>query len=154
LAGHSFENSGILQQCVDYETDGSAPQTHQPRQIGARDRLILVYQVQRNLAVDLARRPLLGYLKLVRVYSAHNSSVVVQLLIEQCQPASSEDKLEPHLNVSPWRSGGDLAEARIRTRETSERDAGVVEVRLVESVEEIGLELKLCSFGDVEQFAG
>jgi hypothetical protein len=62
----------------------------------------------------------------------------------------SEDKLEPQLNVSPWRRAGDFAEGSIRTREVSEGDPGVVEVRLVEGVEKIRLELKLCAFGDVE----
>src|SRR6266487_2826720 len=121
-----------------------------------------VYQVQRNLPVDLARCAPCGNLKLVRVYSTHILELLFSGRAGRNLPetsgcasftSSSKDELEPHLDVSSRRRGGNLAEAGIRSGDGPERDTGVVKVGLVKSIEEISLVPKLDAFCDVEQFA-
>ena len=50
----AFEDQSRAQQVVHQEADGAGGQSHQPGQVGARDRLLLADQIQRDLAVDLA----------------------------------------------------------------------------------------------------
>ena len=53
LAGGPFEDGAVADQLVDEQADRAAAGPHQPRQVGARNRLMGADQVQRDPAVDL-----------------------------------------------------------------------------------------------------
>ena len=55
LAGGALEDRALADQLVHEQADGTPPRLHQPREVGARDRLVGAHQVQHDPPVDRAR---------------------------------------------------------------------------------------------------
>ncbi|MBA3711662.1 MAG: hypothetical protein H0W76_04330 [Pyrinomonadaceae bacterium] len=63
---------GLLRaQFINQHADNSAPDFHSPREVGTRNRLMLMHQVKRNAPVYLTRRGTRGNVKIVRVDFSH-----------------------------------------------------------------------------------
>ena len=51
----ALEHRAVLDQLIDQDAHGPAADPHQPREVGAGDRLVDPNEIQNHLAIDLAR---------------------------------------------------------------------------------------------------
>jgi hypothetical protein len=73
FAGRSFEDELLFEEFVDDDADRPATNAHRTCEVSARNRLAGADEIQRDLAVDVARRALRGDTESARVDSAHSS---------------------------------------------------------------------------------
>ena len=71
LAGRALDDQPALEEVADDEADAAATHAHGAGEVGARDGLVRAYEIQHDLAVDLARGALRGDLKADRIDLSH-----------------------------------------------------------------------------------
>ena len=73
FARGALEHGAVRDQLIDQQADGAAADPHQPREVGARDRLVDADEIQGDPAVDLARGAAGGEPQVSRMHGSHLS---------------------------------------------------------------------------------